>query len=70
MESEDGNEGVKLVEGTQEKKSDITEKHVDANKEVRPKMNLVIIRRRESETTEYSCSTDSTSLRLIFSSTD
>ena len=69
-ESEDGNEGAKPVEGTQEKKSDITEKNEDMKKEVRPKMKLAMIRRRESETTEYSGSTDSESLRFIFSSTD
>ena len=67
VESEDGNEGAKPVEGTQEKKSDIIE---DTKKEVKPKMKLAMIRRRESETTEYSDSTDSESMRLIFSSTD
>ena len=70
VESEDGNEGGKPGEPAQEKKDDIFAKLEDTKVEAKPKMKLAMIKRRESENTEYSCSTDSESLRIIFSETD
>ena len=70
VESEDGNEGGKPVEEIQEKNIETIKKQEDIKEEVRPRMKLAMIRRRESEGTEYSCSTDSESLRFIFSETD
>ena len=42
----------------------------DTKVEAKPKMKLAMFKRRESETTEYSCSTDSESQGIIFSQTD
>ena len=62
VESEDGNEGGKTGEGVHEKKDDTATKvtKTDESKvEVKPKMKLAMIKRRESETTEYDWSTES-----------
>ena len=70
VESEDGNEGGKPVEGTQDKTNIDTKEQANVKEEVKPRMKLAMLKRLESENTEYSGSTDSESLRYIFSETD
>jgi len=71
VESEDGNDGGKPVEGGQDKTNDATKDQKEKKEEeIKPRMKLAMLKRLESENTEYSCSTDSESLRYIFSETD
>lgn len=66
VESEDGNDG-KSGEGSQEKNNDQIESKDIQEKEEKSRMSLAMIKKQESETTEYSCSTDSESIQIIFS---
>lgn len=69
VESEDGNDG-KSGEGGQEKNNDQIEAKEVAKEEEKPRMTLAMITKQESETTEYSCSTDSESIQITFSETN